>query len=186
MTFSFSSNVLGNTDIPGFVTIAPGIANLPSGVLETQLGEIRTAWDATLGSAEFIYLKVAANTAIPLGTLVTWNTAILVYQAVTLPAIASSGGKGQPVAVPYVAVASNASVQYGWFQIQGRATVLKTAVQVLPAGAPVAVSATAGRVKVIVSTGSTILGAFFANTATVTSTTSTVLVYLNRSSVMGT
>lgn len=188
MTFSFASNTIGDPNVGIYPTIAPGTGNLPSVVLEAQLGEIRTAWDSTLGYAEFIYLKIPVTTAIPLGSLVTWNAiggAATPYSAVVLPAFSSSKQTGLPIAVPYVAVASNAAVQYGWFQIQGLTTVLKTAVQVLPAGAPISVSATAGRVRVIVSTGSTILGAFFANTATVTSTTSTVLVYLNRSCVMG-
>lgn len=183
MTFTFSSNVIGAPDVTVVSTIAPGIAILPSSVLEPQLGEIRTAWDSTLGSGEFIYLKCPASTAIPLGTLVYWKND---YAATVLPAIASSKSTGLPVAAALVAVASNTSVQYAWFQIQGKAVVLKTAIQVTPTNAPVFVAATAGRVKLVSSAGGGIIGAFMANSATVTTTTSTVTVYLNRSAVMAT
>lgn len=181
MTFSFSSNVLGAPDVTVFTTIAPGNANLPSITIEPQLGEIRTAWDSTLGFGEFIYLKVPASTAIAAGLLVQWTAG---YTVAVLPVLATSKNTGHQVAVPLVAIASSTSVQYGWFQIQGQATVLKTAVTVSP-DSVVYASATAGRIKVLTSAGGQITGMRTANAATVTSTTSTVICYLNRPSIQG-
>lgn len=183
MAYTFASNTIGANDITVVSTIAPGVANLPSTVLEPQLGEIRQGWDSTLGAANFIYLKCPVSTAIPLGTLVYWKGD---YSATILPAVATSKSTGVPVAATYTAIASNASVQYAWFLVQGKCLVLKTAIQIGITAVPVCVAATAGRVKAILSTGGTIIGAFTANSATVTTTTSTVTLYLNYSSVMGT
>lgn len=180
MAYSFQSNTLGCPNITDVTTIAPGIANLPSYVLEPQLGEIRQGWDTTLGSGEFIYLSVATSTAIPAGTIVTWTAG---YRAVAMPT--NSGNTGQSVAVAVNAVASNAtSIQYTWFQVEGNAVTLKTAVAVAP-NARIFVSGTAGRFYVLASTGKQIVGARTANTASVTTTTSTVTVFLNRPTIQG-
>lgn len=187
MTYSYSSNVIGAGDVTLLTTIAPGVANLPSTILEPQLGEIRTGWDPTLGSAEFIYLKIPASTTLAVGNLVTWNNPVggtSVYTAAILPVLATSKNTLSPVAVAPVAVVSSTSVQYGWFQIQGQVAVLKTAVQVLP-NVVVYASATTGRVKVLTSAGGQIIGMRTANATTVTSTTSTVLVYINRPAMQG-
>ena len=102
------------------------------------------------------------------------------YKVVIVPASVSTTVSGTPICVAVNGVTSNATtVQYTWFQITGRTTVLKTAVQVLP-NVPVYVSATAGRVKVLLSTFRSILGARTANATTVTTTTSTVALYINR------
>lgn len=181
MTFYLQSPTLGAPDITVLTTIAPGVANLPSGVLEPQIGEVRIGWDSTLGSAEFIYLKIPASTTLAAGNLVTWTAGCTVA---ILPILSTAKNTSEPVAVCPVAIASNTSIQYGWFQIYGQATVLKTAVQVLP-NVAVFASATTGRLKVLASAGGQILGIRTANAATVTSTTSTVTVFLNRPNMQG-
>lgn len=182
MTYYFADTTIGAPDITTVNTVAPGISALPSTGYEPQLGEIRKAWDTTLGAAEFIYLKIPASTAIPLGTVVQWTSG---YTVAALPVLATSKNTGVSVAVAPVAIASSTSVQYGWFQIQGAAVVLKTAVQVTPTGVPVYASATAGRIKLLTSAGGQISGMRTFNAATVTSTTSTVTVFMDRPRVQG-
>jgi hypothetical protein len=182
MTYYFSDNVIGAaTDITALTTTAPGITGLPSVTYEPQLGEIRKAYDTTLGAAEFIYLKVPASTTLSAGNLVQWTSG---YAVASLPVLATSKNTGHQVAVCPAAIASSTSVQYGWFQIQGQATVLKTAVTVSP-DSVVYASGTAGRFKVLTSAGGQITGLRTANAATVTSTTSTVTCYLNRPAMQG-
>lgn len=74
------------------------------------LGTIVRATDATLGAGEFIYLLGVASTAV--GSWVTYNsddfsTTLLVPNAIG------------PVAV---AMSANVASQYGWYQIQGKAS----------------------------------------------------------------
>lgn len=181
MAYTFSSNTLGCTDILIPTTIAPGVANLPSTILEPQLGEIRTAWDSTLGFGEFIYLKIPASIAITAGLLYQWSTGvgITAYTIAVLPILATSKNTGHAVAIAPATIASNTAITYGWFQVSGQNNVLKTAVTVSP-DSVVYASATAGRIKVLTSAGGQITGLRTANAATVTSTTSTVLCFMNR------
>lgn len=182
MTFVFASNTLGAPDVTIATTIAPGVTNLPSTVLEAQLGEIRLAWDSTYGYGEFIYLKIPTSTAITAGLLYQWTAG---YAVAVLPVLATSKNTGHQVAVANTTFASNTtSVQYAWFQIQGQTLVLKTAVAVSP-DVVVYASATAGRIKVLTSAGGQITGMRVASVASVTSTTSTVLVYMNRPAMQG-
>ncbi len=181
MTFYFSANTIGCPDVTVTTTIAPGVANLPSTILEPQLGEIRTAWDVTLGFGEFIYLKIPASTAITAGLLYQWTAG---YAIAVLPVLSTSKNTGHQVALCPATQASNTAVTYGWFQIEGQNNVLKTAVTVSP-DSLVYASATAGRVKVLTSAGGQITGLRTANAATVTSTTSTVLCYFNRPAMQG-
>lgn len=181
MAYSFVSPVMGCYDITTITTTAPGVAILPGTPLEPQIGEIRQAVDSTLGFAEFIYLKIPASTTLSAGNLVQWTGG---YSAAILPVLATSKNTGHQVAVAPVAVASSTSIQYGWFQISGQATVLKTAVAVAP-DIVLYASATTGRVKVLTSAGGQITGLRSANTATVTTTTSSVTCYLNRPALQG-
>ena len=182
MPYFANSNVIGVQTPSDSTTIAPGVANLPGLVLESQLGEIRSGWDPTLGAGEFIYLRVPASTAIPLGTVVQWSNTN--YTVAVLPVLATSKNTGVSVAVSPYAIASNTSVQFAWFQIQGMATVLKTAVQVTT-NSKVYASGTAGRIKILTSAGGEITGMRTANAATVTTTTSTITCYLSRPSIQG-
>jgi hypothetical protein len=182
MAFKLNDNVLGNsTDVTAITTVAPGNANLPGNVYEPQIGEIRSGFDSTLGWAEFIYLKIPASTTLAIGNLVTWTAG---FAAAILPVLATSKNTLSPIAVTMATVASSSSVQYGWFQISGQATVLKTAVAVTP-NVVLYASGTTGRVKVLTSAGGQILGMRSVNAATVTSTTSSVTVILNRPMMQG-
>lgn len=185
MAYKFSSDTIGATDIGVYTTTAPGVAGLPNVTLEPQLGEIRSGWDATLGWGEFIYLKVPVSTAITSGLVYQWSGN---YSVAVLPVLATSKNTGHKVAVAVATLASDsANVNYGWFQIGGMGTVLKTAVQSLP-DAKVYASATAGRVKMLTSAGGEIVGmrtAFTSGTGTVTSTTSTITVYMDRPAIQG-
>lgn len=179
--YAFADNVLGDPGIGANAQIAPGNGNLPSVVLEAQLGEIRKAWSPTLGYGEFIYLQIPTVTAIAQNAIVQWTAG---YIVAALPVLATSKNTGNSLAVCPVAVSSLTPVQYAWFQIQGQQNVLKTAVQVLP-NVVVYASATAGRLKVLTSAGGQIWGMKTFNAATVTSTTSVVLCYLDRPKMEG-
>lgn len=138
-------------------------------------GTIVKAKHATYGMAEFIYLLGVANTFA--GALVTYVANTGVTALSTTSGVATGGA---PVAV---AMSANVASQYGWYMIEGDAVVYKTAVKFDPAsGQRVYLSATAGRVMQTSVAGRQLLGARFAATATVTSTTSTAILTLNRPS----
>jgi len=148
-----------------------------STVQKHALGSIVRGVDDTLGAGEFIYLLGVVNTLV--GSLVvfdatTWQTVLTVGS--------THKNSGCPVAV---AMSANVAASYGWYQIQGNATILKTAVAVSPQVPVMLSSATAGRVKVLTSAGFMIVGARTANLASVTSTTSTVVVTINAPHVQG-
>ena len=145
---------------------------------EHPLGTIVNGYDPSFGEGEFIYLVGVAGTAI--GSLVTWDA--VTYQTTLLPVLATSKNTSAPVAV---AMSANLAGQWGWYQISGMAVVLKTAVQVTPTPVAVFASGTAGRLKLVASAGGQILGARTANAATVTSTTSTIVVHISRPVMQG-
>lgn len=182
MTFSFSATTMGCPDVTQLTTIAPGVTNLPGIVLEPQLGEIRSAYDAVNKIwAEFIYLSIPISQTYAVGNIIQWTAG---FTTALLPALATSKNTSAPLAVCIVAVASSTSVQYGWFQLSGQAVVLKTAVTVSP-NSIIFASGTTGRFKVLTSAGGQILGARTFNAATITSTTSTVLVFIDRPAMQG-
>jgi hypothetical protein len=189
MAYTNSDNKIG---VPDIATVASsgalgapwvGTTNvLPSVSVEIKLGSRVTAQDATLGEAVFILLAVPVNTTVTVGLMYQWDKN---YNVVVIPAGATSKNTGAPVAVAYTGVTSSSTtVQYAWFLLAGQTAVLKTAVTVSPQSA-IYMSATAGRFYVTSSAGKQILGARTQNTATVTSTTSTVNVYFNYSSLEG-
>lgn len=187
MAYVITTPQLGDVDLSAIYTVlgAPGVGVLPSTPMWTQIGQVVQAYDPVLGYAEFILLQVPKSTAVPVGTLSTWNavTGPLYYSYVINPTTASTGA---PVAVAINAVASNANlIQYTWFQVRGNTNVLKTAVKGLPNNA-IALSGTAGRVLFVQSTGKTVIGARTSNVTTITTTTSLVPVILGvPPSVMG-
>jgi predicted anti-sigma-YlaC factor YlaD len=137
------------------------------------IGTISRAVDPTYGSGEFIYLQGVVGTVAGL---------VVGYDNVTgLTYLASTSGVvdgGSPLAV---AMSANVALGYGWYQITGNAVVLKTAVKVDPASSfKVYLSATAGRVLVASTGGRQIVGARYSTAATVTTTTSTCIISLNR------
>ncbi len=182
MTLTFADNTIGCVNAGVFTTVAPGTGNLPSTILEPALGEIRKGFDTTNGSIEMIYLKVPTSTTITAGLLYTWTAGFVVA---VLPILSTSKNTQSPVSVALGALVSDSTnANYGWFQIQGQAKVFKTAVTVSP-NVVVYASGTAGRVKVLTSAGGQITGMLSFNLATVTSTTSTVLCFLNRPMMQG-
>lgn len=134
-----------------------------------DLGTEVRAVDGTYGAGLFKYLLGAANTEV--GLLVRWNATT--YQTTVL---ANTAVQVCPVAV---SMSANLASKYGWYQVEGMAVIKKTAVKVL-AQVPLFISATGGRVKALLSAGLQIVGARSANLATVTSTTSTVVVQISR------
>lgn len=145
-----------------------------STVQNHPLGKIVKGVDATLGEGEFIYLLGAANTLA--GLVYSYNATT--WQTVVLP---STANLGTPIAI---AMSANVASQYGWYQIEGQATVLKSAVAVTPQ-AKVYISGTSGRLMPTSASGKQIIGAKFANLTTVTSTTSTATVLISRPTCQG-
>lgn len=192
MTYSIAQHTgMGDQDLNGVYTAgnlgAPGIAQLPAVTCEAQLGEILSAWDpnsTTGGGAEFIFLAVPVSTAVTAGLVYTWNAG---YNILVVPtSLSSTTTSGAPLAVAINTVTSNASsIQYTWFQIQGRATMLRSGTlnRIQPSVPLYLSSVTAGRIRATASTLRTIIGIRSANVATVASTTSTILVYLHRPSI---
>jgi hypothetical protein len=141
-----------------------------------NLGQIVRGYDSTYGEGEFIYLLGVASTEV--GFMVLYNATT--YQTALLT-VANGKNKGLPVAV---AMSANVASAYGWYQIQGNAVIKKTTVAVTPQ-VPIFISATTGRIKVLASAGQQIVGAQTANLATIVTTTSTVVVTINRPFAQG-
>lgn len=139
-------------------------------------GMVVTAQDPTNGMGEFILLLGVASTIV--GAVVRYNATT--YQT-TLVAATAAQRQGTPLAV---AMSANLAATWGWYQISGNAVIKKTAVT-FPPNAPIFMSATAGRIKVLQSGGLQVLGATTANLATVTTTTSTVIVAIDRPHLQG-
>ncbi len=137
------------------------------------LGTVIRASDPTYGEGEFIYLLGVGSTVV--GSMVTYNTTT--YQTALTPTTGTTDGA--PIAI---AMSANVASQYGWYQISGNAVVKKTGVAVAPSTG-LWLSGTAGRFYVTASAGKGIVGARTANLATVVTTTSTVVVTINRPSI---
>lgn len=140
------------------------------------LGFLVRGTDPTYGNGEFIYLLGVANTVV--GSLVKYNATT---GQTALVSVANGKNKGVPVAV---AMSANVASQYGWYQIKGNAVIKKTTVAVTPQ-VPIFISATDGRIKVLASAGQQILGAQTANLTTIVTTTSTVVVTIDRPHTQG-
>ena len=140
------------------------------------LGTIVKANDPTYGEGEFIYLLGVASTVV--GSVVKYNATSYLTELIT---VSNGKNKGVPVAV---AMSANVASQYGWYQIGGNAVVKKTTVAVTPQ-VPIFISGTSGRIKVLASAGQQILGAQTANLTTIVTTTSTVVVTINRPFTQG-
>lgn len=140
------------------------------------LGTRVNGTDPTYGRGEFIYLLGVASTVT--GMVVKYNATT--YQTALL-SVTNGKNKGVPVAV---AMSANVASSYGWYQTSGNAVVKKTTVAVTPQ-VPVFISATDGRLKVLASAGQQILGAQTANLTTIVTTTSTVVVTINRPFAQG-
>lgn len=142
---------------------------LNSATQNHPLGTIIRANDPTFGQGEFVYLLGVASTVV--GNVVTYSATT--YQTTLSP---NTVNNVNPLAV---AMSANVAAQFGWYQIGGLAVVKKTAVQVLP-NAKIFQSGTAGRWMPTSTAALHIMGARGANLTTVTSTTSTWVVLINR------
>lgn len=140
------------------------------------LGTRVSAVDPTFGEGEFIRLVGVASTVV--GMLVKYNATT--YQTALL-SVTNGKNKGVPVAVAMSPCVAN---EHGWYQVSGNAVIKKTTVAVTPQ-VPIFISATDGRLKVLASAGQQILGAQTANLATIVTTTSTVVVTINRPHTQG-
>lgn len=170
MAYSFVENRAGMLNIDqtdSGVTMANGSSAVPTP--PQTLGMVARAFDPTYGEGEFILLVGVASTAV--GSLVSYNATT--YQTALSADTANLAG---PVAV---AMSACTAALFGWYQIGGLAVIKKTAVAT-SAQVPVFQSATAGQIMATAAAGKQILGARSANLATVTSTTSTVIVSINR------
>lgn len=158
----------------------PQLGFQPIAVTDTTqnhpLGTICKGFDPTYGEGEFIYLLGVGSTVV--GSLVKYNATT--YQTAL---VSVTNGKNKGVAVA-VAMSANVASAYGWYQTSGNAVVKKTSVAVTPQ-VPIFISATDGRIKVLASAGQQILGAQTANLATIVTTTSTVVVTINRPHTQG-
>lgn len=146
--------------------------------VKVPLGTIVKAQDPTYGEGEFIRLVGVANTVV--GSMAKYNTTT--WQT-ALTTVTNGKNKGVPIGVAMSACVAN---EHGWYQISGNAVIKKTTVAVNP-GVPIflAADATPGRFKVLASAGQQILGAQTANLATIVTTTSTVVVTINRPHTQG-
>ena len=170
MAYSFVENRAGMLNIDqtdSGVTMANGSSAVPTP--PATLGMVARAFDPTYGEGEFILLVGVASTVV--GSLVSYNATT--YQTALSANTANLAG---PVAV---AMSACTAGLFGWYQIGGLAVIKKTAVAVSPQVA-VYQSATTGRIMATAASGKQILGARAANLASVTSTTSTVIVSINR------
>jgi len=140
------------------------------------LGTKVDATDPTYGRGEFIYLLGVTGTVV--GMMVKYNATTC---QTALLDVSNGKNKGVPVAV---AMSANVGSSYGWYQISGNAVIKKTTVATTPQ-VPIFISGTAGRMKVLASAGQQILGAQTANLTTIVTTTSTVVVTINRPHTQG-
>lgn len=138
------------------------------------LGTIVQADDPTYGAGEFIYLLGVASTVV--GSMVTWNATT--HQTALS---ADTAASASPVAW---AMGANVASSYGWYQISGNVVAKKTAVTWEPQ-IKAYQSATTGRVMDTSASGKAVIGAKSANLTTVTSTTSTVVLTVNRPHMQG-
>jgi len=170
MAYSFTESRIGYLPI---ASTDAGAANANGSTLypspPNTLGQVVRAFDPTYGEGEFIMLVGVASTVV--GSLVSYNATT--YQTALSADTANLAG---PVAV---AMSACTAALFGWYQIGGLAVIKKTAVAVSPQVA-IFQSATAGRVMATVAAGKQLLGARTANLTSVTSTTSTVIVSINR------
>jgi len=162
-----------------WIIVDERIVTQPIDVTDTvknhPFGTIVKAKHSTYGFGEFIYLLGVANTFA--GAMVTYVASTGVTALSTTSGVATGGA---PIAF---AMSANVASQYGWYQIAGDVVAYRTAVKFDPAnGQRVYLSGTAGRVMQTSVAGRQIIGARFAATATITATTSTAILTINRPS----
>lgn len=173
--WDFADNVIGVPDL-GTTYVAgnlgaPGIAGLPVVTTEAQLGAFvgGQSYDTTYGgNAKFILLAIPTSTATTQGLFYKYDGGYNI--AVVATSVASSAQSGLPSALCINSTTSNAtSIQYAWFQVQGRGAALKSVSITAQPSVPLFVSgATAGRVRTTSSAFRAYIGMRSANIATAT------------------
>jgi hypothetical protein len=118
-----ASNTLGAT-VPGTVDTAKMV----------PLGTIRDFYDPTYGMGEFIYLAGVASTVA--GDLVSYNTS-------SFTTTRAAAGAGIPWALAVATAATDATTEWGWYQIGGLAIANKTKTVSFAAGIAIGVSTAA-------------------------------------------
>jgi hypothetical protein len=156
MAFRLTDQIIGSQAVTDHST-----------VLNHPLGTIARGADATLGGAEFIYLKGVASTIV--GSIVNYDDA---FQ--TALDTAAVTGPSRPLAV---AMSANVASEYGWYQISGLAVAAKEATVSFADGA--GLGATAG-LAVAVATGTVLQGAVVRTVASAKSGVTTVAIAINR------
>lgn len=173
--WDFADNIIGVPDLGSTYVAAalgaPGIVGLPQVTTEAQLGTIVTgqSYDTTYGgNAKFILLAIPTSTATTQGLFYKYDGAYSI--AVVATAVSAAAQSGVPVALCINSTASNvSSIQYAWFQVQGRGAAIKSASIIAQPSVPLFVSgATAGRVRTTASIFRCYIGLRSANTATAT------------------
>jgi hypothetical protein len=178
MAYSFTESRIGMLQIANVDTgVTPPNQSTAIPTPPATLGMIARAYDPTYGEGEFILLPGVASLVV--GNVVTYSPTTFLTTLVP-----STANLSQPLAV---AMAANTSTTaFSWYQISGLAVVKKTAVKVDPAGTRrMYISGTAGRLMQTSAAGKNVLGCASSNTATVTSTTSTVVCSINRPHAQG-
>lgn len=116
-------------------------ANSVDTIQREILGTVISAVDNYFGQGEFMYVQFPASAAITQGQVLTLSG--FGGSAGHAAAVASNAANtGRPIAIAMNAVASVASVQYGWVQISGNA-VIKAAASVA-AGTTFGIDVTTG------------------------------------------
>jgi hypothetical protein len=116
-------NKLGATR-PGTVDTAKAV----------PLGTVRKFYDTTYGEGEFIYLAGVTSTVA--GDLVSYNTT-------SFTTTGAAAGAGIPWALAVATAATDATTEWGWYQISGLAIANKTKTVSFAAGIAIGVSTAA-------------------------------------------
>jgi hypothetical protein len=131
------------------------------------LGTIVTAYSATLGGGEFIYLRGVASTVV--GSIVNYDDAFL-----TALDTAAVTGPSRPLAV---SMSANVVDRYGWYQISGLAVATKANSVSFADNAGLGSSS---GLAVAVATGTVIQGAVVRTVASAKSNVTTVAIAISR------
>lgn len=140
---------------------------------KAELGTIIRCKDPTYGPGEFIYLQGVASTVV--GSVVVYDGASHVTELAPV-----GSNLPRPVAI---AMSANVANQYGWYQISGRAVVVKTNTVSLADGAAVGVL-TAGKIAGTGS-GKEVSGAIVVAVASAKSDVTSVQVAIDRPRMQG-
>ncbi len=135
VAFKFSSPVVGLQPIAE-----------TSSTQKHRVGMVATAFDATYGEGEFIYLVGVASTAS--GDVCAYDSST----GATVRGVIAGTGSSGPCGV---AMSDNVASQYGWYQVRGSGPV---SAAVAAANTAAYLSATAGQVDDSTSTGNRIDG----------------------------